>query len=253
MNKRVTTRDNAEAGEPMVQRAQPGYYPGFSTMAQQDYWDEATRKTVRARLAPPPPIRFFSPEEAKLFEAIINRLLPQEDRTPDRRIPILPEIDKRLFSNTLNGFRFADMPPDRDAYRMGLKAIDEMAHERFRAAFIIVGPYAQDLLLKSLHDENPDPPHPVWKRMPVHRFWALMLQDCVDVYYSHPWAWDEIGFGGPAYPRGYMRLENGLPEPWEVNEEPYEWTTPSSSVSDLEFEVEADFEHDAEHGQKGIH
>lgn len=166
MNKRVTTRDNAEAGEPMVQRAQPGYYPGFSTMAQQDYWDEATRKTVRARLAPPPPIRFFSPEEAKLFEAIINRLLPQEDRTPDRRIPILPEIDKRLFSNTLNGFRFADMPPDRDAYRMGLKAIDEMAHERFRAAFIIVGPYAQDLLLKSLHDENPDPPHPVWKRMP---------------------------------------------------------------------------------------
>jgi hypothetical protein len=25
-------------------------------------------------------------------------------------------------------------------------------------------------------------------------------------FYSHPWAWNEIGFGGPAYPRGYMRL-----------------------------------------------
>jgi hypothetical protein len=25
-------------------------------------------------------------------------------------------------------------------------------------------------------------------------------------FYAHPWAWNEIGFGGPAYPRGYMRL-----------------------------------------------
>ena len=24
-------------------------------------------------------------------------------------------------------------------------------------------------------------------------------------FYSHPWAWNEIGFGGPAYPRGFMR------------------------------------------------
>jgi hypothetical protein len=43
----------------------------------------------------------------------------------------------------------------------------------------------------------------------------LLIEDCVTAYYSHPWAWDEIGFGGPAYPRGYMRIENGLPEPWE--------------------------------------
>jgi len=28
-------------------------------------------------------------------------------------------------------------------------------------------------------------------------------------FYSHPWAWNEIGFGGPAYPRGYMRLAPG--------------------------------------------
>jgi hypothetical protein len=28
-------------------------------------------------------------------------------------------------------------------------------------------------------------------------------------FYSHPWAWNEIGFGGPAYPRGYMRLAEG--------------------------------------------
>jgi hypothetical protein len=25
-------------------------------------------------------------------------------------------------------------------------------------------------------------------------------------FYSHPWSWNEIGFGGPAYPRGFMRI-----------------------------------------------
>ena len=36
-------------------------------------------------------------------------------------------------------------------------------------------------------------------------------------FYSHPWAWNEIGFGGPAYPRGYMRLRPGerAGEPFE--------------------------------------
>jgi hypothetical protein len=34
-------------------------------------------------------------------------------------------------------------------------------------------------------------------------------------FYSHPWAWNEIGFGGPAYPRGYARLGVGQRETWE--------------------------------------
>ena len=32
------------------------------------------------------------------------------------------------------------------------------------------------------------------------------MRGIVGAFYSHPWAWNEIGFGGPAYPRGYMRL-----------------------------------------------
>ena len=43
---------------------------------------------------------------------------------------------------------------------------------------------------------------------------------CSQAFYSHPWAWNEIGFGGPAYPRGYARfgsphLDGGEREAWE--------------------------------------
>jgi hypothetical protein len=37
----------------------------------------------------------------------------------------------------------------------------------------------------------------------------------LSTFYSHPWAWNEIGFGGPAYPRGYSRLGPGQREHWE--------------------------------------
>ena len=39
---------------------QPGYYAGYSTMAQKKSWEEATRKTVTERVEKTPAIRFFS-------------------------------------------------------------------------------------------------------------------------------------------------------------------------------------------------
>jgi hypothetical protein len=44
------------------------------------------------------------------------------------------------------------------------------------------------------------------------------MRDALAAFYAHPWAWSEIGFGGPAYPRGYARLGVGLSEAWEGRE-----------------------------------
>lgn len=231
---------------------QPGYYSGYSTLAQKNSWDEATRKAVTERVEKTPLIRFFSREEAALLGAVIDRVMPQDDRSERHTIFLLPVIDERLYKNSLNGFRYEDMPPDQEAYRLGIKAIEEMARERFRQSFTDLTVHRQELILKSIHDGNPDPTNPVWQKMPIHRFWALLMEDCVTAYYSHPWAWDEIGFGGPAYPRGYMRLENGLPEPWEKDEQRYEWNAPVDSLSELEEET-APPPHGSLHGHGGSH
>lgn len=240
-------------GKEIRDRSQPGYYPGFSTLGQKNKWDEATRDVVVKRMDDEAPsVRFFTAEEAVLLDSVIARMMPQDDRATENTIPILTIIDDRLYRNQLNGFRYEDMPPDQEAYRLGLKAIEEMATRRFGESFINLSIHRQELLLKSLHDGKPDPGHPAWKQMPVHRFWALLMDDCVAACYSHPWAWDEIGFGGPAYPRGYMRLENGLPEPWETDEVRYEWNAPADSVSELD-EQGAPPEHRSSHGHGGSH
>lgn len=231
---------------------QPGYYAGYSTLSQKARWDEATRNAVSTRVEKTPEIRFFAGNEAALLGAVIDRVLPQDDRAENRTIPILPILDERLFKNSLNGFRYEDMPPDQEAYRLAIEAIEGMAQGRFQQAFVDLTVQRQELILKSIHDGKPDPDHPLWHKMPVHRFWAMLMEDCVTAYYSHPWAWDEIGFGGPAYPRGYMRLENGLPEPWEKDEVRYDWKAPLDSLSELE-EHGAPPEHSSLHGHGASH
>jgi hypothetical protein len=241
-------------GRPLVQREAPGYYPGFSTLAQQKFWDEATRRKVLDRVHKVPSIRFFTPEEARLMEAVTAHVLPQDDRMPSRRIPLVPAIDQRLHEGRTPGYRFAKMPPDGDAYRLGLQAIEQMAARSYGRAFQMLSWREQDELLKSIHDAKPqEGAAAIWEKMPIHRFWALLVQDCVEVYYAHPWAWDEIGFGGPAYPRGYMRLEHGEPEPWEVDERRYAWEAPPDCVSDPKSkDIAAHSEHPAG-GQGGTH
>jgi hypothetical protein len=240
------------AGGELKDLEQPGYYAGYSTMAQKKHWEKATSDVVSDRLEKTPPIRFFSEDEATLLGAVIDRVMPQNDRAEERTIPILPVLDERLYKNSLNGFRYEEMPPDQEAYRLAIKTIEEMALARFQQSFVDLTVHRQELILKSLHDGRPDPEIAVWKKMPVHRFWAMLMEDCVTAYYSHPWAWDEIGFGGPAYPRGYMRLENGLPEPWEKDERRYEWNAPVDSLSQLA-EEDAPPEHKSLHGHGGSH
>jgi hypothetical protein len=216
----------------MTTKPQPGYYPGFRTLGQQKFWDAATRKTILDRVNDVPDIRFLKPEAAKLLTAICARILPQDDRDEALRIPLVAWIDDRLYHDRHDGYRYENMPPDREAYELGLRGIEEMAHHLHGRGFCEIGPREQDELLETLHDAKPPAAHEIWKRLPVHRFWTLLLQDCITAYYSHPWAWDEIGFGGPAYPRAYMRLEHGDPEPWEKAEKRYEWSAPESSISD---------------------
>ncbi len=216
---------------PMAPMAQPGYYPGFSTLSQQPFWDEATRKTVLDRVEHVPPIRFFTPEEAQLMKAVCDRLIPQDDRDDAHKIPLVERIDERLFSGRIDGYRFEDMPPDAEAHRLGLQAIEAIAQHLYTTSFVHLGPSEQDAVLQTIHQAKPPAGQDIWQKMSVHRFWMLLMQDAVESYYAHPYAWDEIGFGGPAYPRGYMRLEKGKPEPWEVEEQRYDWEAPSTARS----------------------
>lgn len=239
-------------GHPLAPRAQPGYYPGYSTLSQRAFWDAATRETILRRVHVVPPVRFFTPAEVTVLQRVIEHVLPQDDRTPDRRIPILPFLDERLFTGRTAGYRYDNMPPDGEAYRRALQAVEAMALAAHGRPFLQLTWHEADVLLKSLHDGQPFGAAEIWQTLPVQRFWTMLVGDCAEVYYAHPWSWDEIGYGGPAYPRAYFRLEGGAPEPWEKNERRYDWDAPPATVSDLHHNEPA-HAHEPAHGETGSH
>ena len=241
-------------GEPLPPRAQPGYYPDQHALDQQAFWDAATRELVLARVNNVPQIRFLKPDEASLYAAVFARLLPQPDRDEAHQIPILEVVDARLWEGKGDGYRFAEMPPDPDAYQLGAKGIAAAAQAQHRSRFEALTATEQDELLAVLHAGKPLPGDTdCWRRLPPGRFFQLLMADAASAYYAHPYAWDEIGFGGPAYPRGYMRLERGEREPWEAEEKRYAWAAPASARSDV-FENQTDpSSRSSNPGQGGTH
>ncbi|MGH9582283.1 MAG: gluconate 2-dehydrogenase subunit 3 family protein [Bryobacteraceae bacterium] len=162
---------NAKTRAPLAPVEQPGYYPDYSTMSQKAYWDAATRKLVEARIYHVPPIRFFTPGEQPTIEAVVDRILPQDDRLPEKKIPVLHFIDERLFEDIIDGYRFEDMPPDREAYRMGIQAIDETASKMGGKPFAALDPVKRDEVLKTIHDGKEIAARKIWKKMSIHRMY----------------------------------------------------------------------------------
>ena len=46
----------------------------------------------------------------------------------------------------------------------------------------------------------------VWDSLDAAKAFKVIMRGVASEFYSHPWAWNEIGFGGPAYPRGFARF-----------------------------------------------
>ncbi len=198
----------------------PSRYPAFNVLdkwATPD-WDDQTREVVRARLDDVPPIRFFSPAEAATLAAVVDRIMPQPDRPETERVPIVPWIDKKLFDDQRDGYREDSLPPQRQAWKLALAAIDESARIFFRTRFADLAEGDRDMILKRMHQG--DAPGPAWKEVPPKQFFSKMLMYSVlHIYYAHPAAWNEIGYHGPSSPRGYSRIWDGGVDPWDARVE----------------------------------
>jgi hypothetical protein len=124
-------------------------------------------------------------------------------------------IDNYLFEGLDQGYRAAGMPPRQETWRRGLAGVDAEAERRFAARFVELGAEPQDAVLQAIQDGETDPP--TWGDLDPRRFFRDdLLTLAAQLYYSHPDAWSEIGFGGPASPRGYVRMGFGERDPWEA-------------------------------------
>ena len=189
-----------------------GRYPQHDVLTQVDHWDEVTRRVVLDRVERVPPIRFFTREEARTLKAFCD-IATAQDAEP--RIPVLSYVDEKLEGGVGDGYQYDDLPGDGQVWRMVARGLDDEAGGSFADA-------SEQMRVRIVHRFAKTELHGgVWSELNVGRAWSVVMRYVVQAFYSHPWAWNEIGFGGPAYPRGYAAF--GSPhlrerETWEGEE-----------------------------------
>ncbi|VXC67522.1 conserved hypothetical protein [Burkholderia sp. 8Y] len=192
-------------------------YPGYDVMNKRDTpsWDDVTRKVIDERLATQQGPKFLDAVEWRALGALCACIVPQDRERP--AVPVAALVDARLAENTGDGYRDARLPPMRDAWRIGLRALDAESRARHELPFASIDDEARRALIDDMqHGRLSDA---AWQGMPPALFFAeRVLHDICGMYYAHPHAWSEIGFGGPANPRGYVRMVANRRDPWEAAE-----------------------------------
>jgi len=195
------------------------HYPSGTVRAllSTEHVSAATRAAVQGRLDAPATYapQLLAPETYALLEAVAARLLPQPDR-PDQPIPLAPALDQRLAAGRADGWRYDTLPPDREAFRLGLGGIQEIAQSLFKADFLQIQSEQQDAVLQALAEGHP--PGPAWETLDAVRFFEELLAELTETYYAHPLAQEEIGYVGladlPSWTRiGLNEKEDREPKP----------------------------------------
>jgi hypothetical protein len=181
-------------------------FPGFDVLSQARHWDQVTADLVVSRTLAPPAFKFFSEAEQACAGALLDLLLDRPG------VPVLAMIDARLAAGETDGWRYADMPEDGQAWRETLAYLDGDAHERFITSFAEASAAEQTELVQAVQDADD------WHGWPAAHVWSLWTRYACTAFYSHPAAWREIGFPGPAYPRGYKNAGVEAREPYEVRD-----------------------------------
>jgi hypothetical protein len=195
----------------------PDRYPRYDVLAKRSgpSWNEVTRRVIDQRLSLPREPNFFTEDEWLTLNAVCDRIVPQpKDRAP---IPVAALVDHKMAIDKTDGYRHYQLPRMQDAWKRGLHALDQEARTRYGGRFHMISVAEQDELLKKMQQGELN--DPVWDGMPCKVFFSeRMVHDVVAAYYAHPTAWNEIGFGGPASPRGYVRMGFDKRDPWEAAE-----------------------------------
>ena len=188
-------------------------YAGYDVLRKwtSPSFDATTRAVLERRLMAVPPRRFLAEAPFRALEAASARLLA----TPPGQPPIANWIDADLLANRGEGFRHPGVPRLQEAWRQGLAGLDAEAQRRFGTALPDLGAAEQDATLRAV--QAGDVAAESFQGTPARHFFThLLLKTVVGYFYSHPDAWNEIGFGGPASPRGYVRIGLSQRDPWEA-------------------------------------
>lgn len=192
-------------------------FPDYDVLAKRDgpSWNARTRIVIGDRLECEIDETVLGSTRTATLRAVVRRIVPPPVNRPAANAVAL--VIQKIANDDGDGYRPTSMPRLFEAWTLGLDAIEAEAKHAHDCAFDYLCDPDADILLRSI--ENGAARLPAWGSLSSKLFWDWrLLPDIVAAYYAHPSAWSAMGFGGPAAPRGYVRLDANRRDGWEAAE-----------------------------------
>jgi hypothetical protein len=192
-------------------------FADYDVLAARDTlaWNARTREVIDERLALQVPEGVLSATRLATLRTLVGRLCPDPDGRPPTAT--LAMVCHFIAEDACGGFRHHRLPRTRECWLCGLDAIEAESRDRYGVAFAALTNENADILLRLI--SQGDVRAGEWADIPPKLFWRWrVLNDCVGAHWAQPSLWSAMGFGGPAAPRGYIRMGIDRRDPWEAIE-----------------------------------
>jgi len=198
----------------------PAIDPAFAALLASGHVSQRTREVMEQRAKPDFQTyapKALTPEALAILRAATLRVLPQEGVFDTDPIDLAARIDIRL-ATTGDGWRFAELPPDAQAYEQALHTLDRAAMARNGVPFVVVDAAAQDDLLTRASDGTLQAEGLSAAQM---QLWFTDLRaDCVQTFITHPATMGRLGIdsianGGDPVHQGFAHIGLGQRTDWE--------------------------------------
>ncbi len=137
----------------------------------------------------------------RTLRAASARLIPAPDLAD--AVDLAGAFDAALAEGDGDGWRYAEIQPDRELHRLGLDALEAAAQRRFAASFDTLGPDEQDVVLQACADGQGDDGV---EALDTGRWFEEMLCLLVELHFSHPLVQVAMGYDGMADARGVQAV-----------------------------------------------
>ena len=175
-----------------------------------------TRRALLARLdaAPPAAPRFFGADAFETFQAACARLVPSTGLAEP--VDVAWAIDARLADGGSDGWRYATLPPDGEAFQAGVAALDAAAAAAHAERFCDLSGAQQDALLADAQHARGPFAAALPAGFDAANWFADWLAEASGLFYGHPLVQESIGYAGfadagPGSPGGPADAPAGAP------------------------------------------
>ncbi|TGD93887.1 alpha/beta hydrolase [Methylobacterium nonmethylotrophicum] len=171
----------------------PTLPPAFAALMGSERVNTRLRRALRERMREPEGPFCLSPGARATLSACLDRVLPQAG---PGRIDLARRIDARLASGTGDGWRYAALPPDAEAYARALHTLDAAARAAHGRPFAALPGAEQDALLgRATSGDLPAVPDGLAPALMTCWFEELR-GEAVRTWLAHPAGLAAIGFTG---------------------------------------------------------